>query len=53
MAAEGSAGISVAGHVAERMEGELGISVLRHSDKKPAGGAADLEAYFGCGRNPR
>lgn len=35
------------------MEGELGIPVLRHSEKKPAGGAADLEAYFGCGRKPR
>ncbi len=25
----------------------LGIPVLRHVDKKPGGGAAELEEYFG------
>jgi hypothetical protein len=33
--------------VAEKLERELGVAVLRHSEKKPAGGAADLEAFFG------
>ena len=35
------------GEVAARLEQELGIAVLRHSEKKPAGSAADLEAHFG------
>ncbi len=34
--------------MAARVERELGIPVLRHSEKKPAGSAADLEAFFGC-----
>lgn len=34
------------------MEAELGIPVLRHSEKKPAGGAQDLEAHFGCKESP-
>ena len=30
------------------MEARLGIYVLRHKDKKPAGGVEELEAYFKC-----
>lgn len=30
------------------MESALGIAVLRHKDKKPAGGPEDLESHFGC-----
>jgi phosphatidylglycerophosphatase GEP4 len=26
----------------------LGVPVLRHKEKKPAGGARELEAYFNC-----
>lgn len=36
------------GEEAVRLEAALGIPVLRHKDKKPAGGAAELEAHFGC-----
>ena len=33
---------------AETLEKALGIHVLRHADKKPAGSSAELEAHFGC-----
>jgi Mitochondrial PGP phosphatase len=36
-----------AGHVAEKLEKDLGVPVLRHSEKKPAGGPEDLERHFG------
>jgi len=36
------------GREAEHLESELNIAVLRHKDKKPAGGPEDLEAHFGC-----
>lgn len=36
------------GTVAEKLEKELGIPVLRHTEKKPAGSAEDLEKHFGC-----
>lgn len=36
------------GKEAERMEEALGLVVLRHREKKPGGGAEDVEAYFGC-----
>jgi phosphatidylglycerophosphatase GEP4 len=36
------------GRVAAKLEAELGIPVLRHSEKKPAGGPEDLEKHFGC-----
>lgn len=36
------------GTVAEKLEKELGIPVLRHTEKKPAGSAVDLEKHFGC-----
>eukprot|EP00890_Picochlorum_soloecismus_P003997 jgi/Picsp_1/4599/NSC_01969-R1_protein len=39
------------GTEAERMEDALGLVVLRHSEKKPGGGAEDVEAYFGCKAN--
>ncbi|KAG1666437.1 hypothetical protein FOA52_015107 [Chlamydomonas sp. UWO 241] len=35
------------GKEAEHLESLLSIPVLRHTDKKPAGGPADLEAHFG------
>ena len=41
-------GDTCAGEVAARLEQELGIPVLRHAEKKPAGSAAELEAFFGC-----
>ena len=34
------------------MEQELGIPVLRHSEKKPAGGTESLEEHFGYGTRP-
>lgn len=37
-----------AGKEAASLEAALGIHVLRHTDKKPAGGAAELAAHFGC-----
>ena len=47
----------VAGEVAEKLEAALGIPVLRHTEKKPAGGPQDLERHFGCapaaGPSPR
>lgn len=33
---------------AEKLEGALGIPVLRHKEKKPAGGKEDVERHFGC-----
>ncbi|GFR41616.1 hypothetical protein Agub_g2341 [Astrephomene gubernaculifera] len=36
------------GEEARRMEAALGVPVLRHEDKKPAGGFAELESHFGC-----
>ena len=36
------------GKEAEKMEDALGLVVLRHGEKKPGGGAGDVEAYFGC-----
>lgn len=36
------------GKEAEKMENALGLVVLRHGEKKPGGGAGDVEAYFGC-----
>ena len=34
---------------AGRVEAGLGVRVLRHREKKPAGGKGDLERHFGCG----
>lgn len=39
-----------AGEVAQKLEAALGIPVLRHTEKKPAGGPSDLERHFGCGQ---
>ncbi|KAG2422414.1 hypothetical protein HXX76_016059 [Chlamydomonas incerta] len=36
------------GKEAAALEAALGIPVLRHADKKPGGGCAELEAHFGC-----
>jgi Mitochondrial PGP phosphatase len=36
-----------AGHVAKKLEKDLGVPVLRHTEKKPAGGPEDLEKHFG------
>ena len=36
------------GHEADRMEAQLGIKVLRHAEKKPAGAAHELEEHFAC-----
>ncbi|GLC42384.1 Phosphatidylglycerophosphate phosphatase 1, chloroplastic [Pleodorina starrii] len=36
------------GAEARQLEAALGIPVLRHADKKPGGGSAELEAHFGC-----
>ncbi len=36
-----------AGSEAEALEVALGIPVLRHRDKKPAGGSDDMERHFG------
>ena len=41
-----------AGEEADRLEARLGIPVLRHSEKKPGGGAAALEQHFGCVAKP-
>lgn len=30
------------------MEAALGIAVMRHREKKPAGGKEEVEAHFGC-----
>lgn len=35
------------GEVATKLESTLGIPVLRHTEKKPAGGHTDLERHFG------
>lgn len=37
----------LAGKEAALLEGALGIPVLRHRDKKPAGGSEDMEGHFG------
>lgn len=34
--------------MAEKLEKDLGIPVLRHTEKKPAGGPEALEKHFGC-----
>lgn len=39
------------GQVADKLEKVLGIPVLRHTEKKPAGGPEDLEKHFGCPAN--
>lgn len=36
------------GNEAAALEAALGIPVLRHREKKPAGGSQDMEAHFGC-----
>jgi phosphatidylglycerophosphatase GEP4 len=36
------------GSEASALEVALGVSVLRHKEKKPAGGGADVETHFGC-----
>ena len=36
------------GEEARSLEKAFGIAVLRHKDKKPAGGKEDVEAHFGC-----
>ncbi|PSC70629.1 HAD-superfamily [Micractinium conductrix] len=36
------------GKEAEHLEAALGIPVLRHREKKPAGGSEDMERHFGC-----
>lgn len=40
--------LSCAGHEANMLEEKLGVPVLRHREKKPAGGPEDLENHFGC-----
>lgn len=39
--------ISQPGLEAEKLEQDLGISVLRHLEKKPAGGVHELVEFFG------
>ena len=36
------------GAEAGALEAALGVPVLRHSEKKPAGGPEDMERHFGC-----
>lgn len=36
---------------AATLEAALGVPVLRHKQKKPAGGAEDVEKHFGCVMN--
>lgn len=36
------------GSEASALEEALGVAVLRHTEKKPAGGVAEVEAHFGC-----
>lgn len=36
------------GKEAAALEAALGIPVLRHREKKPAGGSEDMEQHFGC-----
>lgn len=36
------------GKEAAALEASLGVGVLRHTEKKPAGGSAELEVHFGC-----
>lgn len=38
-----------AGKEAAALEAALGIPVLRHREKKPAGGSEDMEQHFGWG----
>lgn len=33
--------------MAKKLEKDLGVPVLRHTEKKPAGGPEDLEKHFG------
>lgn len=37
------------GKEADLIESRLGVAVLRHREKKPAGGCSELEEYFACG----
>lgn len=37
-----------AGHEAGQLEASLGLAVIRHSEKKPGGGGAEVAAHFGC-----
>ncbi|CAI7875453.1 unnamed protein product [Closterium sp. NIES-53] len=39
------------GSLAAAMEQALGVPVILHSEKKPGGGAAELETHFGCRAN--
>ncbi|XP_077243691.1 haloacid dehalogenase (HAD) superfamily protein isoform X1 [Tasmannia lanceolata] len=36
------------GSKAEALENSIGIHVIRHGEKKPAGTTEDIEKYFGC-----
>uniref|UniRef100_A0A7S3QU54 Phosphatidylglycerophosphatase n=1 Tax=Dunaliella tertiolecta TaxID=3047 RepID=A0A7S3QU54_DUNTE len=36
------------GEEARALEAALGITVMRHKEKKPAGGKEEVEAHFGC-----
>ncbi|KAF5840080.1 mitochondrial PGP phosphatase-domain-containing protein [Dunaliella salina] len=36
------------GEEARALEAALGIAVMRHREKKPAGGKEEVEAHFGC-----
>lgn len=36
------------GEEAARLEEAMGVRVLRHAEKKPAGGAEEVEGHFGC-----
>lgn len=36
------------GRQAATLEARLGVPVLRHKEKKPAGGCSELEEYFQC-----
>lgn len=41
-----------AGTEAQALERALGVSVVRHTEKKPAGGAAELESHFAARLGP-
>ena len=41
-----------AGTEARALEQKVGIPVLRHTEKKPAGGSSSLEEHFGYSFNP-
>jgi len=36
------------GHEATQLESSMGMAVIRHSEKKPSGGAVEVAAHFGC-----